>query len=96
MINLACILDAFERENPIHPSSPTNTVGNQFLFFAVLKMHATCTFLLSVASVGHSVHIICIKSTQSHIRKYIPVVHSGNSAHSGKRMGVEVLISCES
>ena len=30
-------------------------------------------------------HIKCITSTQSHVSKSIPVVHSGNSVHSGKR-----------
>ena len=38
-----------------------------------------------MTTLGHYVQIECMKSTQGHMLRSIPVVHSGNSAHSGKR-----------
>ena len=40
---------------------------------------------LSMATLSHSVLIEYIKSTQGHMLRSIPIVHSGNSAHSGKQ-----------
>ena len=60
------------------PGTPTygvNYFGSQTEYFSVKS--------LSVATLSHSVLIEYIKSTQGHMLRFIPVVHSGNSAHSG-------------
>ena len=42
-------------------------------------------FTLTLAILGHSVQIEYMKNTQGQMLRSISVVHSGNSAHSGKR-----------
>ena len=57
------------------PPLRVNFFGTQTEYFSVKS--------LSVATLSHSVLIEYIKSTQGHMLRYIPVVHSGNSARSG-------------
>ena len=63
--------------HPWHPTIRCHFFGTQTEYFSVES--------LSVATLSHSVLIEYIKSTQVHMLRSIPVVHSGNPAHSGKR-----------
>ena len=77
----AALTQAVICESVATPGSPpygVNFFGTQTEYFSVKS--------LSVATLSHSVLIDYIKSTQGHMLRSIPVVHSGNSAHSGKRM----------
>ena len=60
---------------PCTPPYGVNFFSTQTEYFSVKS--------LSVATLGHSILIEYIKSTQGHMLRSIPVVHSGNSAHSG-------------
>ena len=63
--------------HPWHPTVRCHLLETLTEYFSVKS--------LSVATLSHSVLIEYIKSTQGHMLRSIPVVHSGNSAHSGKR-----------
>ena len=61
--------------HPWHPTIQCQFFSTQTEYFLVRS--------LSLATLSHSVLIEYIKSTQGHMLRSIPVVHSGNLAHSG-------------
>ena len=77
-----CSIDPGSNTDNVSQLPPHRTYCDVVNFFGTYAEYFSVQSL-SVATLSHSVLIEYIKNTQGHTSRSIPVVHSGNSAHSG-------------